>query len=146
MTTSTSPRQHPTWVFSDTSGLFGAAVARDENHQAARAILDHLQAERVHFFTTLYVLAELHALVITRRRDPRLALNTVSRIERGATTIVPVTDRDQARARTILASRPDKLYSLTDALSFAVMERLGIARVFTFDRNFSQHGFQLVDV
>ena len=45
---------------------------------------------------------------------------------------------------SLLAKRQDKLYSLTDTLSFAVMERLGISRVFTFDRNFEQHGFQLV--
>lgn len=145
MMTTLSLGQHPGWVFSDTSGLFGASVRRDENYQAAGAILSRLQAERVRFFTTLYVLAELHALVITRRRDPRFALDIVTRIERSATTIVPVTDADQAQARAILAQRPDKLYSLTDALSFAVMERLGIARVFTFDHNFAQHGFQLVE-
>ena len=44
----------------------------------------------------------------------------------------------------LLAERSDKRCSLTDALSFTVMERLGIARAFTFDRNFSQHSFQLV--
>jgi len=29
---------------------------------------------------------------------------------------------------------------LTDAMSFAVMERLGITQVFTFNRNFAQYG------
>lgn len=125
---------------------FYAAAAEDEGrHQEARAILTRLNRERVQFYTTLYVLAELHALVITRRRHPNFALALITRIERSATTIVPVKDDDQAHARAILARRPDKLYPLTDALSFAVMERMGIGRVFTFDRNFAQHGFQLVD-
>src|SRR5579883_2783398 len=132
---------HPSRVFSDTSGLFGTAVARDQNYLVAHTILTRLQQERAQFFTTLYVLAELHALIITRTRDLRLALRILVGIEAGATTIVPVTAADQAQARLTLAQRPDKLYSLTNALSFAVMERLGIERVFTFDRNFAQHGF-----
>jgi predicted nucleic acid-binding protein len=138
------PRYRPNWVFGNTSGYYAAAAEDETRHREAQAILARLQTEHVRFHTTLYVLAELHALVITRRRNPQFALALISGIERSATSIVPVTDGDQARARAILTSRPDKLYSLTDALSFAVMERLGIARVFTFDRNFSQHGFQLV--
>ncbi len=138
------PRHDPRAVFSDTSGYYAATVARDENYAAATAILAHLRLEQVRFFTTLYVIAELHALVITRRRDPRFALQVVTSIEAGATTIVPVSDDDHVRARAILAQQQDKLYSLTDTLSFAVMERLGIRRVFSFDHNFAQHGFQLV--
>jgi len=140
----TPPRQHPHWVFADTSGYYAGASEDEQRHHEARAILVQLERERVRFYTTLYVLAELHALAITRRRNPRFALDLLTQIEASATTIVPVTADDQAAARLLLAQRQDKLYSLTDALSFAVMERLGISRVFTFDRNFEQHGFQLV--
>ena len=38
----------------------------------------------------------------------------------------------------------DKDFSLTDAISFAVMERLQITQAFTFDRHFAQYGFTLV--
>jgi predicted nucleic acid-binding protein len=34
----------------------------------------------------------------------------------------------------------DKAFSLTDATSFGVMERLGTSQAFTFDRNFLQYG------
>ena len=37
----------------------------------------------------------------------------------------------------------DKRYSLTDCISFTVMERLGIDGAFTFDRHFTQAGFQV---
>jgi predicted nucleic acid-binding protein len=139
----TLPRFHPGWVFVDTSAYYGVAAENDQNHRAATAILARLEQERVRLFTTLYVLAEVHALVVTRRRNPREALALLTSIESGTTTIVPVTTTDQTHARTLLAQQPDKLYSLTDALSFIVMERLGIARAFTFDRNFVQHGFHL---
>lgn len=38
----------------------------------------------------------------------------------------------------------DKEYSFTDVTSFLVMEQLGIRQAFTFDRHFSQAGFQIV--
>lgn len=141
---STPTHHHTNWVFSDTSGYYGAAAENDLNHDAALAILSRLERERVRFFTTLYVLAELHALVISRRRNSQLALALLRNIEAGSTTVIPVTSDDQAQARIILAQHQDKLYSLTDALSFVVMERLSISRVFTFDHNFEQHRFELV--
>jgi len=140
----TIARQHTNWVFSDTSGYYGAAVEDDQRHHEALAVLVRLEQEHARFDTTQYVLAELHALLIARKRSPKLALALLTRIEAGATAVIPVTANDHIQARAILAQRQDKLYSLTDSLSFAVMERMGIARVFSFDRNFEQHGFQLV--
>lgn len=113
----TLPRRHPNWIFADTSGYYAGAAEDEQRHEEARAILTQLEREHVRFYT---------------------------RIETSATTIIAVTADDQANARLILGRRQDKLYSLTDALSFAVMERLGISRVFTFDRTFEQHGFELV--
>lgn len=54
------------------------------------------------------------------------------------------TPGDEERARTILMTHSDKDYSYTDAVSFAIMERLGISMVFSFDRHFVQYGFQVI--
>ena len=43
-------------------------------------------------------------------------------------------------AEKVLADYSDKGFSLTDATSFAIMERQRILRPFTFDRNFNQYG------
>jgi predicted nucleic acid-binding protein len=51
-----------------------------------------------------------------------------------------VSAADERKARDLIARYDDKAFSLTDATSFAVMERLGIDHAFTFDRNFMQYG------
>ena len=59
--------------------------------------------------------------------------------------MVRVSARDERRARDIVTSYQDKDFSLADAASFAVMERLRISTAFTLDRNFAQFGWQMLD-
>jgi predicted nucleic acid-binding protein len=51
---------------------------------------------------------------------------------------------DEQIAVEIISHHADKEYSYTDATSFAIMERLGIRRAFSFDRHFEQYGFELI--
>lgn len=136
---------HPKRVFVDSSAYYALSVVRDENHTAAREIFTYLDHASARQFTTRYILAEAHALIIARRRSAREALALLTRIEQSrATTIVPVTEADEQRARAILAQYEDHTFSLTDAISFAVMERLGIADAFTFDRDFTEFGINVL--
>jgi predicted nucleic acid-binding protein len=61
-------------------------------------------------------------------------------VERGLCEIVHGTQDDEARAIAILRDHQDKAYSFCDALSFAVMERLGVTEVIAFDRHFREYG------
>ena len=95
--------------------------------------------------TTNFVLAELHALLLTRL-DRRVAARVLAEVDASAlTTIVRVAARDEHRVREIVFDYDDKDFSLTDATSFAVMERLRIGQVFTLDRNFAQFGWTVLD-
>jgi uncharacterized protein len=126
-------------VFIDTGAYYALASPRELDHDAARRIMERLIAESWHLFTTNFILAETHALTLSRLgRD--LALRVLTDIERSSVTIVRVSAGDERRAREILVQYDDKNFSLTDAISFGVMERLRIPQAFTFDHNFAQYG------
>jgi predicted nucleic acid-binding protein len=47
---------------------------------------------------------------------------------------------DETRAIALVRAHDDKTYSLCDAQSFVVMERLRIKEAIAFDRHFQQYG------
>lgn len=94
--------------------------------------------------TTNAVLFELHGLMVNRI-NRQVAWNTLL-VLRASQTIVRVRAADEQRAEEILAQYDDKDFSLTDALSFAVMERLRIGTAFSLDRHFAQFGWQLIQL
>jgi uncharacterized protein len=133
-------------VFVDTSAYFAAANRRDASHEAASAIMQQLVVARRRLFTTNFVLAELHALLLTRL-DRRVAAQVLAAVESSAlSTFIRVSAADERRAREIVFSYTDKDFSLTDATSFAVMERLHITQAFTLDQNFAQFGWVILDL
>lgn len=76
----------------------------------------------------------------TRATGAPLALGFLDRIEAGVCSIVRIEADDEKRAIAILRDHDDKLYSFCDALSFVVMERLGINEALAFDRDFRSYG------
>jgi len=132
-------------VFVDTGSYFALAVREDTHHHRARDLLRSLEQRGGRLFTSNFILTEMHALLLSRRgRD--LAARTLERIDRSSALIVRIGPDDEQRARAIIYEYDDKNFSLTDATSFAVMERLRISTAFTFGRNFAQYGFQLLGV
>lgn len=59
-------------------------------------------------------------------------------------TTLRFTPDDEAEAEAILHRYNDQDISCHDALCAAVMKRIGIARVFTFDRHFYVLGFEVL--
>jgi hypothetical protein len=130
-------------VLVDTSAFFALTNRRDTNHQTALAIRDRLIGERWHLFTTNYVLVETHALLLARL-GRGVALRVLEEVEQSTATIVRADPGDEVRGRAIPRQYDDHAFTLADAISFAVMERLGISFAFTFDRHFAQYGSTVV--
>ena len=105
-------------------------------------MLRRLNAEPQRFVTTNAILFELHGLLVNRL-NRKIALATLGAL-RVSQTVVRVRVRDAARAEAILMQYDDEAFSLTDALSFAVMQRLGINRTRSLDQHFAQYGWQIV--
>lgn len=126
-------------VLVDASAYFALLDQDDVYHPEALAIRDRLNAEACHLFTTNLVLAETHALLLNRLNQP-IATEFLRNLEQSTTTLVWVTPADVQRAKEIIYQYDDKDFSLTDATTFAVMERLVIPYAFTFDRHFTQYG------
>jgi predicted nucleic acid-binding protein len=116
---------------------------RDAEHSTADVIRHRPTRERWRLFTTNLVIAETHALSLSRLGRV-IAGRVLSEIEASDTSIVRVTAADERRGRAVLAQYQDKDFSLTDAISFAVMDRLGIRSAFAFDEDFAQYGFAVL--
>jgi predicted nucleic acid-binding protein len=134
----TSP--HPgARIFVDTSAFFALADPRDESHAASLRIRSELIERQSALWTTNLILAEAHALFL-RRLGRQPALLFIDSIDGSDVTVVRVSPADEQRAREVIRNYADKDFSLTDAVSFAVMGRLRIPQAFAFNRNFRQFG------
>jgi predicted nucleic acid-binding protein len=131
------------WVFVDTGAYFALTFTGDQNHNAARSVYEQLAGERRQLVTTNFVLAETHALLLNRL-NRSIALRVLESVDQSSTRIVRVSASDERLAREILRRYQDKDFSLTDASSFVVMERLGIGTAFAFDRHFAQYGLTVL--
>lgn len=131
----------------DTSAYFALADLGEKHYPEANIIRNRLSTECWRLFTTNFIVAETHALILTRL-GYRYAIRFLDQIDQSPTTIVRVAGSDESRAREILRLRQydDKNFSLTDATSFAAMKRLNIPYAFTFDRNFIQYRIAVLRV
>jgi predicted nucleic acid-binding protein len=57
-------------------------------------------------------------------------------------TFVPATDDLFRKGFDLFSSRSDKSWTLTDCISFIVMEEAGLTEALTGDRHFVQAGFE----
>jgi predicted nucleic acid-binding protein len=127
----------------DASAYFALLDNDDDYHAQALSIRDRLIAERWRLFTTSFVLAETHALLLNRLSQ-EIATRFLHDLEQSTTMLVWVTPADVQHAKAIISQYDDKDFSLTDATSFVVMERLRIPYAFTFDRHFGQYGLTVL--
>lgn len=129
-------------VFVDTSGFFAHVSVEDDAHQHIRSIFVQANTERWSLVTTNAVVVETYSLMLNRLRNGRdRAVRFLDTIESGSFCRVErVTEHDEARGSAIVRRHADKTYSLCDAQSFAVMERLGIQEAISTDGHFREYG------
>jgi predicted nucleic acid-binding protein len=120
-------------VFVDTSMFYAAADAADIDHDRAKRTLSGASSE---LLTTDHVLFETWRLLRKRLGRP-VAERFFGSIRAGLADLEYIEARDVEAAWAIGLGCPDQDFSMVDRTSFAVMERLGVLRVATFDSDFS---------
>lgn len=124
-------------VFVDTSMFYAAVDAGDVDHERAKRTLSDAGAD---LLTSDHVLFETWRLVRQRIGRPA-AERFFETVRGGLSELEYIVPRDVEAAWAIGAAFPDQDFSIVDRTSFAVMERLGVARVATFDSDFAIYRF-----
>ncbi|MFA6033917.1 MAG: PIN domain-containing protein [Myxococcota bacterium] len=127
-------------VFIDTGAFYALADRSDRHHVEAIETAGQLSRRRIYVFTSDYVVAESHVLMMVRLGH-EIARKWVSTLD---VQIEFGTQSDLEAAKRIITSHTDKDYSLTDALSMAIMRRMNTEEVFGFDSHFTSAGFNLI--
>ena len=126
-------------VFADTYYWLALINPRDHAHQEALTLSKSLSEPLV---TSIWVLTE----VADAMRDPanRPAFVKLMSDITGdpQTTLVPAEQKLFERGIALYATRLDKKWSLTDCISFVIMQDLGITDALTGDGDFVQAGFR----
>jgi len=104
--------------------------------KTAVALFREALRDRRPLLTSNFVVAETHALLLHHLgREAATAW-----LEAIPAQVVRATAADERRAREIILQYEDKEFSYCDAVSFALMERLGVTTALAFDRHFRQYG------
>jgi predicted nucleic acid-binding protein len=126
-------------VLADTFFYLAVLNPKDARHESARVWSDNYDGP---ILTTTWVLTELADALAKRNQrdwfnDLYQALLDDPQLE-----ILPVNQEQWERGRQLYASRLDKDWSLTDCISFVVMQERGLKDALTGDHHFEQAGFK----
>lgn len=132
-------------VFLDASAWFAVIDPQAQHHAAAIARQNEAAGSGVVFLTTQLVIAEVHALVMSRR-GPRAGQEFLREALGGGAlhVVYAAAELVQAAAMDWVMRYSDQPFSLCDAVSFEVMRRERVRRVLTLDRHFATAGFEIV--
>ena len=129
-------------MFVDTSGWIAFVSLNDANHAAADLLLSRAIAHRMRLFTSDLVLAEVHRLLLFRA-GIKAAATAIDKVASSASVRLEYASADHHRgARAWLDKLADHAITLTDAVSFAMMDATRCRVAVTFDRDFWIAGFE----
>jgi predicted nucleic acid-binding protein len=128
-------------VFADTYYYLALASRRDAGHESA---VTFSRGYRERVLTTPWVLTEV-ADALASPDQRRLFVAVLADLKRDPqSTIVAPTNQLFEAGCNLYSQRPDKGWSLTDCISFVVMQQDGITEALTADRHFEQAGFKIL--
>ena len=126
-------------MFLDTSGIFAFRYKAEREHSESVKLMLGGEGR----FTHSYVISEIFALANARRCPLKPVIEFVNLLNLHPNMEVFWVDEALNRKGVdLLIARPDKGYSLCDAVSFALMRERTVFQALTTDHHFAQEGFQ----
>ena len=119
----------------DTGALLALAHARDQYHTEAVQCRNEIARCRLPVYISLPTIYESHNRILQALGIPTAAA-FLDNVYDGSVNILATEPRDEDRARELLRRYHWLDLTLTDAANMAVMERLGMAVVFSFDDHY----------
>ena len=131
-------------IFIDTGAFLARYLSHDQYHRSAVPVWEKLGSNNENCFTSNFVLDETFTL-LARRAGYDFAVQRAKNIYASqALNIFRPDKKDELNAINYFAKYADQHVSFTDCISFVLMRREKIRRVFSFDRHFEMAGFDLV--
>ncbi len=129
-------------VFLDTGYVIALEASDDQHHEEAKTHWKDFITDSTRLTSTTYVFDEVVTFFNSRGRHEKAIeigkrLQTSKMIE-----LIPVGEELFEEGWKYFQEHADKHYSLTDCISFVVMQRRGMRRALAFDKHFEQAGFQ----
>ena len=132
-------------VLFDTCALEGIGDPKDKYHKAAVQCLAELRQRAYPFYVTTLTIAETQRRLLYKPHLGILpALHFLKSVYDGSTNIVRPLEEDELRAIEYIERFGDQTLTFTDTISMAVMNRLGLRKIFSFDWHFTLLGFQVI--
>ena len=130
-----------TTVFLDTGFAIALLSRRDSFHTVAKRIATEMKRQSVRVVTSDAVLLEIGA-ALARISYRAAAVKLIAALRADpAVDIVGMDSRLFDAAFGLFSQRDDKEWSLTDCLSFVIMEQRDIKQSLAADEHFAQAGF-----
>jgi uncharacterized protein len=128
-------------LFADTSFFLAFLHEEDVDHDAAHDYMANQESEIV---TTDWILVEL-GNYLSRRANRTHLYPFVVDLSVDSRFVIHRADRDDFDLGLWLYHRrPDKQWSMTDCISFNLMQREGMTDALTADHHFEQAGFRIL--
>jgi uncharacterized protein len=131
-------------IFIDTGAFLARYLRKDQHHRRAVSVWERLGSNTEHCVTSNFVLDETFTL-LSRWAGHGFAVQRAKSINASRELTICRPDReDEIKALKFFGKYADQHVSFTDCISFALMKRERIDRVFSFDRHFEFAGFQMI--
>lgn len=131
-------------LFLDTGYLIALEAIDDQHHQAASLHWQEIAQTLPPIITTTYIFDEVVTFFSSRKRHQKAVEIGLNLLKSEFIELIQVSERLFLDSFDYFQKHQDKTFSLTDCISFSLMNERGISTALTFDKHFSQAGFQIL--